>query len=390
VENKPAQPNNPSTPVVPPGPSALDQRAQRPTPPSPNEPGHPFPIPAGNRPVELEHNSPFWKKKWFLAIVLLLVILVPLIVFGASKLAAPAPTPTPPAVITPKLEATPDPTAGWSTSSESAELSFKYPSSWAPEVVTGIPSSSQREIVNIYSLPRVQGIEVPVVIIDTYDTNHKGLEQDQKNLTDMQSLLNLTIGEKLQVVGTMYTRGKDTTVDGLTAQVYEGVAVPNYPAEVFPYEKRVIVKTDTRLYNFASAGDKNNPNLKLFDQFLTTVKFVEPVDFSDPVSLTKGFLKDWLAQDGSPSAKAENMLAKGYITQKASNSIKAAVGLDLPTCSQNPLAYDLYQFSVARYPNPTSAEVDVKANYSQSVENYTYNQIKSGADWRIDSFTCPK
>ena len=172
---------------------------------------------------------------------------------------------------------TPDPTANWKIYT-STYLSFKYPTTWQADNKYGDRTSGFADSISLFTLPRTQGIALPTVKLDVYDKNVTTNDYIQQHKNDILKLLNLRIGEKLQIVGTLYTRIQNNTVDGLSVQVYDGVAVPNYPAEVMPYEKRVIAVKNNFLYDFASfplSGNINDPNIQLFNTLLSTFKFTQ-------------------------------------------------------------------------------------------------------------------
>lgn len=165
-------------------------------------------------------------------------------------------------------------TANWQTYTNSY-FSFKHPAVWETGDISSNPNSGLNSSVSLFLLPRTEGIEIPIVISNTYNKSVVSQDYIQQNKDDIDKLLILKVGGKKQIVGTMYTRIQDITVDGLAAQVYDGTAVPNYPAEIMPYEKRVILVKNNLIYNFASApssGDKNDPNVETFNKLLTTIK----------------------------------------------------------------------------------------------------------------------
>lgn len=188
-----------------------------------------------------------------------------------------APEVVPTSIPSPSPAQAQDETANWKTYT-STYLSFKYPTIWQTGNKYGDKTSGFADSISLFTLPRTQGIELATAILNVYDKNITTNDYIQQHKNDILKLLNLRIGEKLQIVGTLYTRIQNNTVDGLSVQVYDGVAVPNYPAEVMPYEKRVIAVKNNFLYNFASfpsSGNINDPNVQLFNTLLSTFKFTQ-------------------------------------------------------------------------------------------------------------------
>ncbi len=255
------------------------QAPQTVSPPYQPQPYQPEPQPVAPPPPSAPEEYKSRKIKWtYLLIVLLAIIVLALLGFiyiKENQPSTPAPTPTPEA----KTTATPTPEATSSADTsdwkefKTLTYTFKYPSEWEPTNGTLAPKSPIADNVLIYKLPRTEGIEVPVSILNTYAISM----YNSSSLENVEKLSALPIGGSLQITGTKYTRVADSLVGGEPAQNYDGTAVPGYPAETVQFTRKTIVQgSNTYTYEFEASVnslDDTDPSLMLFNDLLSTISF---------------------------------------------------------------------------------------------------------------------
>ena len=122
-------------------------------------------------------------------------------------------------------------------------------------------------------------------------------------------------------------------------------------------------------------------------------------DQTAALSSVKTFYNAYLATvppTGSTNGTAylATAVQRGLLTQAAVsmiNSTKANQGYNLPTCSQNPLAYSAYAFSTPTITEST-ATMTITGTYAGPPTQATTIDLalqKVGSNWAINSITCP-
>ncbi len=219
------------------------------------------------------------------------------------------PTPSPSPIIQTSPTPTPDPTANWKTYSSSKFLyALKYPSDLELQQLD--TNDADYEILDFSEASKESGINVPPIIINIYGSNIKNAAYLVQNRQDDEKLLTIKKGEKMQIIGTLFERISDINIDNTTAAVYIGTAVKGYPAEVLPFEKRIIFIKDNNLYALSTApmsGKKTDKRVSDFDQILSTFKFTEPT-LTPSISQTANLLPQDIGLTAQLDASKNNVV----------------------------------------------------------------------------------
>ena len=190
-----------------------------------------------------------------------------------APVATSSPQPSPLSTETPaQVE---DPTTNWKTYTDSQyKFTLKYPPELELELIDGVNNFKQ---VSLHEKAREPGINVTPIIIRVLGKNIQNAAYAVQQRQDAEKMLELKQGESMQVIGTMFTRTVDTDIDGITAATYAGRAVPGYPAEILPYEKRIIFTKGNDLYVLLVTPLGNSETDKFtdyFNQILSTFRFL--------------------------------------------------------------------------------------------------------------------
>jgi hypothetical protein len=332
--------------------------------PNLNQPASPEQLPPTQAPNEIEETKRV-SKKLILLVSFILAILIPASIYVYSKnkntvsynsTVTPTTAPVSPApTATPELE----------FSNTDGGYSFKTPSGWKTEI-NQYASKNTLFGPSATSVSGLGGIEV---------------------VSGQPTLVSY-----LQIeTEAVYSASKDITVDGIS-----GVE-RTYTAAGSRSGKQVVLFSKGIIYNIYINSSKPE-DLNNFNAIINTFKFTnstlnENSTTTDSISITtqvQNFYKNWLIYTDSPATKATKLKDQGYLTNNAVTSITQAVGLDLATCSQNPLTFDKYDFGTPQIQGNT-AFMDIKGNYGSGVvDAIKLTIVKSGTNWMIDSITCPK
>lgn len=370
--NSPQPPVVPNqTPVVPPSNPPAQEFYHPPvaqTPPA----GHPFPLP--NNPSEPNH-SPHHHMflRWMVFLILGILVLAVLLGGGAYVLMkAKAPVSTPIPVVSKPTPTPVDETANWKTYTNSThKFSFKYPSGWNVEEQDETKSADGRELL--------------ITLNEPSNSSPYQVEVFHFQGEDLQSFINSWYGQIES--GPSQIKSINEGNAGYEFFMQKAGVTPSGSANITIRNGMDVFTISTPVKNGNSAEILQDSTLKLIT---STFKFTN-ADSATVQTLVKNFYTDWLTSTTDPGTKADNELAKGFITEAADSAIKSTPDSDLPTCSQNPLAPDAYNYG-APILSGDSATMDVSGTYAgppSSTQTINLSLIKGSSSWAIKSFTCP-
>ena len=102
----------------------------------------------------------------------------------------------------------------------------------------------------------------------------------------------------------------------------------------------------------------------------------------------QAFYKKILSQPDRTVYAPSAWVSDGYVTQEAADQYKNATGMDITTCSQNPLDYDKYTFAKPTI-SGTTGMVHISGTYEMSDDTMIMvSLVKDSATWKIDKFSC--
>lgn len=139
-------------------------------------------------------------------------------------------------------------------------------------------------------------------------------------------------------------------------------------------------------YLFVQSVNKQDTNKST--ETSTTKKTDTANDSKSALENVQAFYKKILDQPDREMYPPSAWVSDGFVTQEAADQYKNATGMDITTCSQNPLSYNKYTFATPTITGSTGM-VHITGAYETGGDVMIMTSlVKDGTSWKINKFSC--